>query len=111
MKLICMLLCVSSSTLMAGEQIDYSDRVVIPEVRTVSVSSYTRTQFDSTITQAKGDEHVGKMYSLLTPDEQIRYKYNRGILTNTVTFEQYFSTQIQRNKQSEQIVHYMFWGK
>ncbi|TQF70841.1 hypothetical protein [Pseudoalteromonas luteoviolacea] len=114
MKLIWLLTCVTSSAFAFEKHLDFSDRIVVPEVQSVSVSSYTRTQFDKSLMQddsLEQAEHVGKIYSLLTPDEQIKYKYNRGLLFNTVTFEQYHSVSTRAKEASAQHINYIFWGK
>ncbi|KZN62978.1 hypothetical protein [Pseudoalteromonas luteoviolacea] len=113
MRLFIALLCSTSFTGFASEALgDFSDMVVIPAVKTVSVSSYTRAQFDEARTlrsNSATEEHIGKIYSTLTPDEKIQYKFEKGILSTTVTFDQYQTAISQSNK--SRTSYYIFWGK
>ncbi|OCQ23034.1 hypothetical protein A7985_03510 [Pseudoalteromonas luteoviolacea] len=109
------LLCVASSDGLAFEEtLDFSERVIIPEVKTVSVSNYTRTQFDEAQTlrsNSVGAGNIGKIYSILTPDEKIQYKYEKGILSTTVTFDQYYTVSAPVKKSRKNTTQYIFWGK
>ncbi|KZW99511.1 hypothetical protein JL49_16700 [Pseudoalteromonas luteoviolacea] len=91
---------------------DYGDRVVIPAVKTVSVSNYTRTQFDEAQTlrsNSGAEEHVGKIYSTLTPDEKIQYEYEKGILPTTVTFDKYQTATSPFKKSRRRTTHTYSW--
>ncbi|MDK1286505.1 hypothetical protein [Pseudoalteromonas umbrosa] len=106
---------VSSSVLAAPVFSDFSDRVDIPSAKSVTVENQTQKQFNNYLNNIKAQKHhtsIGAMYSALTPDEQIKYKYEKGILREAVKFESLheytYKVKVSANK-VEQQTHYIFW--
>ncbi|AOT08367.1 hypothetical protein [Pseudoalteromonas luteoviolacea] len=94
---------------------DFSDKIDIPSVKSVAIENQTQKQFNTYLKNTKTHKHkayIGAMYSPLTPDEQIKYKYQKGILRETVKFESLYKytydVQTSTNRVEKQ-THYMFW--
>ncbi|ESP93791.1 MULTISPECIES: hypothetical protein [Pseudoalteromonas] len=92
---------------------DFSDRVDIPDVESVSIENTTQSRFNDylEIKQHQSDS-TGAIYSALTPDEQVKYKYQKGILRSTVTFEslQKYTYDVTTSPgRVEKQTHFIFW--
>ncbi|KID56924.1 hypothetical protein JF50_13660 [Pseudoalteromonas luteoviolacea] len=106
---------VSSGALAAPVFSDFSDKIDIPNVQPVTIENQTQKQFTSYLVDIKNQQHntsIGAAYSALTPDEQIKYKYKKGILRETVKFESMykyiFDVRTSTNRIEKQ-THYVFW--
>ncbi|MCF6442459.1 hypothetical protein L1077_23810 [Pseudoalteromonas luteoviolacea] len=106
---------VSSSVLAEPVFSDFSDKIDIPSVKPVIVENQTQRQFSNYLDDTKAQKHqtsIGAIYSALTPDEQIKYKYQKGILREAVKFESLYEytykVKVSASK-VEQQTHYIFW--
>ncbi|MDK2593651.1 hypothetical protein [Pseudoalteromonas obscura] len=92
---------------------DFSDRVDIPSAKSVAIENTTQSRFNDYLDiKHHQNNSIGAVYSALTPDEQIKYKYQKGILRRTVTFESLHKQTYDVTTSSGQVekhTYYIFW--